>query len=41
MDVPARFVRADVSDEAAVAGLIGSIQEQEGRLDGLVCNAAS
>ncbi len=39
VDFPARFVRADVSDEAAVAGLIESIREQEGRLDGLVCNA--
>ncbi len=36
---PARFVRADISDEAAVAGLIEGIREQEGRLDGLVCNA--
>ena len=39
MDFPARFVRADVSDEAAVAGLINGIRQQEGRLDGLVCNA--
>ncbi len=38
-DFPARFVRADVSDERAVVGLIGSIRGQEGRLDGLVCNA--
>ncbi len=39
VDVPARFVRADVSDEAAVARLIDGIRGQEGRLDGLVCNA--
>ncbi len=39
MDFPARLVRADVSDEAAVAGLIEGIRRQEGRLDGLVCNA--
>ncbi len=38
-DFAARFVRADVSDEAAVARLIEGIREQEGRLDGLVCNA--
>ncbi len=38
-DVPGRFVQADVSDEAAVAGLINGIGQQEGRLDGLVCNA--
>ena len=34
-----RFVRADIADEAAVAGLIEGVREQEGRLDGLVCNA--
>ncbi len=39
MGFPARFVRADVSDETAVAGLIEGIRQQEGRLDGLVCNA--
>ncbi|WP_424811294.1 SDR family oxidoreductase [Roseococcus sp. YIM B11640] len=35
----ARYVRADVSDEAAVASLVAGIRETEGRLDGLVCNA--
>ena len=35
----ARFVRADVSHEHAVAMLVESIRRDEGRLDGLVCNA--
>jgi NAD(P)-dependent dehydrogenase (short-subunit alcohol dehydrogenase family) len=35
----ARTVRCDVSDEAAVAALVAGIGAQEGRLDGLVCNA--
>jgi NAD(P)-dependent dehydrogenase (short-subunit alcohol dehydrogenase family) len=39
LDFPTRFVQADISDEAAVTGLINGIREQEGRLDGLVCNA--
>lgn len=34
-----RSVRADVADEAAVAGLMGGIAAAEGRLDALVCNA--
>ena len=34
-----RSVRADVGDEAAVAGLMGGIAAAEGRLDALVCNA--
>ena len=38
-DLPTRFARADVADEAAVAGLVESVREREGRLDGLVCNA--
>ena len=38
---PTRFVQADVSDEAAVAGLVQGIRAREGRLDGLVCNAGS
>ena len=37
--IPARLVRADVSDEAAVAGLVDGVRMREGRLDGLVCNA--
>jgi NAD(P)-dependent dehydrogenase (short-subunit alcohol dehydrogenase family) len=35
----ARFVAADVGDEAQVAQLLGGIAAQEGRLDALVCNA--
>ncbi|PZW43123.1 hypothetical protein C8P66_11644 [Humitalea rosea] len=35
----ARYLHADVSDEAAVAGLIASIRTREGRLDALVSNA--
>ena len=35
----ARLVRTDVSDEAAVARLVGEITAREGQLDGLVCNA--
>jgi NAD(P)-dependent dehydrogenase (short-subunit alcohol dehydrogenase family) len=35
----ARQVAADVSDEAAVAALIGGIRAREGRLDALVSNA--
>ena len=38
-DAPHRAVRADVADEAAVAALLAGVQAQEGRLDGLVCNA--
>ena len=38
-EVPARFVQANVADEAAVTALINGIREHEGRLDGLVCNA--
>jgi NAD(P)-dependent dehydrogenase (short-subunit alcohol dehydrogenase family) len=36
---PARCVRADVSDEAAVQALVAGVAAQEGRLDALVCNA--
>ena len=35
----ARFVRADVSDEAQVGALLGGVQAEEGRLDALICNA--
>lgn len=35
----ARYLHADVSDEAAVAGLVASIRTREGRLDALVSNA--
>jgi NAD(P)-dependent dehydrogenase (short-subunit alcohol dehydrogenase family) len=35
----ARFVAADVGDEAQVAGLLAGIAAAEGRLDALVCNA--
>lgn len=35
----ARTVRCDVSDEAAVQGLVAGIEAREARLDGLVCNA--
>ncbi|MBP0491207.1 SDR family oxidoreductase [Pararoseomonas indoligenes] len=35
----ARHVQADISDEAAVRGLVDGIAAREGRLDGLVCNA--
>jgi NAD(P)-dependent dehydrogenase (short-subunit alcohol dehydrogenase family) len=35
----ARHVRADVSDEGAVQALIEGLRREEGRLDGLVCNA--
>jgi NAD(P)-dependent dehydrogenase (short-subunit alcohol dehydrogenase family) len=34
-----RAVEADVADEAAVAALVHGIHQQEGRLDGLICNA--
>lgn len=37
--LPARYVRCDVSDEAAVQSLIAGIRREETRLDGLVCNA--
>jgi NAD(P)-dependent dehydrogenase (short-subunit alcohol dehydrogenase family) len=37
--IGARFVAADVGDEAQVADLIGGIAAAEGRLDALVCNA--
>jgi NAD(P)-dependent dehydrogenase (short-subunit alcohol dehydrogenase family) len=36
---PGRHVIADIAEEAAVAGLVEGIAAQEGRLDGLVCNA--
>jgi NAD(P)-dependent dehydrogenase (short-subunit alcohol dehydrogenase family) len=35
----ARFVEADVSEEAAVVDLVDSVRRHEGRLDALVCNA--
>jgi NAD(P)-dependent dehydrogenase (short-subunit alcohol dehydrogenase family) len=35
----ARFVAADVGDEAQVARLLEGVAAQEGRLDALVCNA--
>jgi NAD(P)-dependent dehydrogenase (short-subunit alcohol dehydrogenase family) len=38
-DAPGRHVLADVAEEAAVAALLDGIADQEGRLDGLVCNA--
>ncbi|MFT8246808.1 SDR family oxidoreductase [Roseomonas sp. BN140053] len=38
-DFPARYVQADVSDEAAVAALVSGVRDTEGRLDALVCNA--
>jgi NAD(P)-dependent dehydrogenase (short-subunit alcohol dehydrogenase family) len=38
-DLPARFVRADVGDEAAVRALIADIGRHESRLDALVSNA--
>jgi len=34
-----RYVRCDVSDEAAVAALIAGISTQDGQLDALICNA--
>lgn len=34
-----RLVRCDVSDEGQVAALIEDVARQEGRVDGLVCNA--
>ena len=37
--LPGRFVRADVSEEAAVRALVEGIAGAEGRLDALVCNA--
>ena len=37
--IPARCVRADVSGEAAVGALVDGVRAEEGRLDGLVCNA--
>ncbi len=36
---PARCVQADVSQEAAVASLLRGVQDAEGRLDALICNA--
>lgn len=36
---PARCVQADIAEEAAVTALLQGVREQEGRLDGLVCNA--
>ncbi len=38
-DLAVRGVRADVSDEAAVAALVAGVRATEGRLDALVCNA--
>jgi NAD(P)-dependent dehydrogenase (short-subunit alcohol dehydrogenase family) len=38
-DHPARSVAADVSDEAAVAALVGGVRREEGRLDAIVSNA--
>lgn len=38
-DHPARCVAMDVADEAAVAALVRSIRDTEGRLDALVSNA--
>jgi NAD(P)-dependent dehydrogenase (short-subunit alcohol dehydrogenase family) len=38
-DAPHRAVRADVADEAAVRAVVEGIRAEEGRLDGLVCNA--
>ena len=38
-DIGARFVEADVGDEAQVARLMAGITATEGRLDALVCNA--
>jgi len=35
----ARHVRADIAEEAAVQALVQGIEREEGRLDGLVCNA--
>ncbi|HYZ32597.1 MAG TPA: SDR family oxidoreductase [Crenalkalicoccus sp.] len=40
-DHPARCVHADVADEAAVAALLASIAQKEGRLDALVSNAGT
>ena len=37
--LPGRFVRADVSEEAAVRALVEGIAGAEGRLDALICNA--
>lgn len=36
---PHRFVNADIAEEMAVQRLIAGIAADEGRLDGLVCNA--
>ncbi len=36
---PARMVRADVGDPAAVAALIAGIEAEEGRLDAVISNA--
>ena len=38
-EAPHRAVEVDVADEAAVTALLAGVQAQEGRLDGLVCNA--
>lgn len=38
-DHPARIVQADVAEEGAVAALLRSVRETEGRLDALVSNA--
>ncbi len=38
-EAPHRAVQLDVADEAAVGALLAGVTAQEGRLDGLVCNA--
>lgn len=38
-EAPHRAVQVDVADEAAVGALLTGVRAQEGRLDGLVCNA--
>jgi NAD(P)-dependent dehydrogenase (short-subunit alcohol dehydrogenase family) len=39
LGAPHRVVQADVADEEAVTTLLAGIRAEEGRLDGLVCNA--
>ncbi|PHK96246.1 oxidoreductase [Pseudoroseomonas rhizosphaerae] len=38
-DAGTRHAIADVADEAAVRALVAGVEQQEGRLDALVCNA--
>jgi hypothetical protein len=38
-DLPARFVEADLGDEASVRALVAGLRDREGRLDALVSNA--